>query len=1826
MAPIEKKRKSGPTNESFARSRNTTDGNIRPAKRPRAEDGDTTTKSRIPHVPKISKIRDEEVAFPRGGASLLTPLEHKQIQIQATQDVLFEQGASSKSEEANADGETSEKKRHKPKKGKGIAMKVREAAELEEEGVRIEGLSYKVSWAAQMGNLLSNTSQRIVPGSTVLGVVSQINDLDIALSLPNNLTGYVPITSISDKITERIEAIAGGEREDEEETETEDVDLKKMFRIGQYLRAYVVSTKNDDAVGSGQAKRHIELSLRPQQSNTNITLQNVVTNNTLMASVASVEDHGLVMDLGLPSPDVKGFMSSKDIGHGVALSSIDEGAVFLCTVIGLNSSGKIIKLSMDPKKIANPKKLTYLSDAPTIDAFLPGTAVEILVSDVTSRGISGKVMGSLDVTADLMHSGAGANASDLEKKYKIGSKVKGRVICTFPNSQPPKLGVSLLDHVMTLSPQQGLSNSESKNPLDILPLSSVIEGVKVKKVEPGMGLFVDVGVRGVAGFVHISRVKDGKIETLAETSGPFKAGSIHRGRLIGYNALDGMFIVSLEPSIIAQPFLRIEDVPVGGVVKGTVEKIVVNDRGVGGLLVNLADGISGLVPEAHMADVHLLHPEKKFKEGSVVTARVLSTNPGKRQLRLTLKKTLVNSDAAMFVSYGDIQVGMQSPGTIINILPNGAVVQFYGTIRGFLPIAEMSEAYIQDPSQHFRVGQVVNVHVIHVIPEENRLVVSCKDPAAFGLAQQAALKKLKLGEIVSAVVTEKTNDSISLDLHGIRATISIDQLTDGSPQKNASALKKIRVGQTLTDLVVLQKLEHKRSIILTNKPKIVKDAKTKLLLRSFEDVKEGKVVHGFVKNITLTAVFVQFAGGLTGLLPKVKLPEDALRFPDFGLKKFQTLQVKITRVDHGQRQFQLSMVDVAAPKADEDPTQLSVPSVGANQEAVNPIDTTLTSLDDLTLGRLTKAKISSIKETQINVQLADNIQGRIDISQVFDSFDEIKDRKKPLRSFSPKQILDVRVLGIHDAKNHRFLPISHRSGKTLVFELSAKPSDQCDTPQDPLTLDKVKVGSSWIVYVNNIREDFIWVNLSPNVRGRIPALDLSDDVSKLKDLALHFPIGSAIKVHVKHVDTANNRLDLSALSGQSPGPITLKSLSKGMVVTGKVTKSSERHIMVQLSDSFSAPVNLPDLADDFSEADPTKYSKGEIVRVCVTDIDLPNKKIRLSTRPSRVLNSSLEVKDPEISEASQLKLNDIVRGFIKNVTDSGIFVNLGGRVDAYVKVAELSDSFVKDWQSEYEVDQLVKGKVIGIDKLRGNVQMSLKASALSENYVPPMRFEDLKPGQIVTGKIRKVEDFGVFIVIDGANRLSGLCHRSQIADRKVDNVKDLYQEGDQVKAKIVYLDAKKRQISFGLKASYFPDDVGSRDGSDDEDLNGMEGAQMSSDSNDQEDEEDGGIDLDNFESIDSHENQVEEDSDLEMPDAEEHAVVPALSAGGFDWSANVLEVQSNASSDNEDAGDKPKKKKRRKAEIKVDRTGDLDANGPQSVSDFERLLLGQPDSSALWIQYMAFQMQLSELRKAREVAERAIKTINIREEVEKMNVWIALLNLENAYGSDETLEDVFKRACQYNDAQEIHERLTSIYIQSGKHGVSLFPSSYPALQILTLSQKADDLFQVLVKKFSQSPNVWTNYAHFLHSTLSSPERARALLSRAKQSLPTHTHVAITLKFAALEFHSKAGSPERGRTMFEALLTTFPKRLDIWNQLLDLEIQQGDKDITRGVFERMVKTNKGLKPKQAMAWFRRWSEWEEGNGDKKSKEKVLAKTQEWVSAAAAKKAKAGGEDE
>jgi rRNA biogenesis protein RRP5 len=209
-----------------------------------------------------------------------------------------------------------------------------------------------------------------------------------------------------------------------------------------------------------------------------------------------------------------------------------------------------------------------------------------------------------------------------------------------------------------------------------------------------------------------------------------------------------------------------------------------------------------------------------------------------------------------------------------------------------------------------------------------------------------------------------------------------------------------------------------------------------------------------------------------------------------------------------------------------------------------------------------------------------------------------------------------------------------------------------------------------------------------------------------------------------------------------------------------------------------------------------------------------------------------------------------------------------------------------------------------------------------------------------------------------------------------------------------------------------------------------------------------------------------------------------LPVEGFNWTGETIldkddQPQSNSESESDSEEETKPKRKHKRSEIKYDKTLSLPLS---SAADYERTLLSQPDSSMVWTQYMAHLLQLGEIDKARSVAERALKTINIREEAEKANIWVAFLNMENSFGSDETLDEVFRRACEYADKKKMHSHVVSIFIRSGK------------------DDKVEELFQSMLKKFSQSSKVWVNYAAYMmeHNRM---DEARDLLPRSLKILP-----------------------------------------------------------------------------------------------------------------------------
>ena len=262
---------------------------------------------------------------------------------------------------------------------------------LRYDGPKIEGLSFKVPSLAEDANF-----QRLLEGTFVLGQISQINAQDLAIALPNNLSGYVSLTRISAAFTKTIKSILEEAENNDDDDDMDVPSLVEMFTVGQWLRTVVVENTAVTAASEKSRKKHIELSIEPELTNSSIVPADIVPNTLLQVSVSSIEDHGIVVSLGLP--DLSGFIKNSSLGT-YSVNNIKEGQVFLACV-EQRPKNKVVQLTLNTKASKKP-----VADVADIGSLLPGETVQCLVSEVRAAGAGGKILGMLDATIDRLHMG-----------------------------------------------------------------------------------------------------------------------------------------------------------------------------------------------------------------------------------------------------------------------------------------------------------------------------------------------------------------------------------------------------------------------------------------------------------------------------------------------------------------------------------------------------------------------------------------------------------------------------------------------------------------------------------------------------------------------------------------------------------------------------------------------------------------------------------------------------------------------------------------------------------------------------------------------------------------------------------------------------------------------------------------------------------------------------------------------------------------------------------------------------------------------------------------------------------------------------------------------------------------------------------------------------------------------------------------------------------------------------------------------------------------------------------------------------------------------------
>lgn len=241
---------------------------------------------------------------------------------------------------------------------------------------------------------------------------------------------------------------------------------------------------------------------------------------------------------------------------------------------------------------------------------------------------------------------------------------------------------------------------------------------------------------------------------------------------------------------------------------------------------------------------------------------------------------------------------------------------------------------------------------------------------------------------------------------------------------------------------------------------------------------------------------------------------------------------------------------------------------------------------------------------------------------------------------------------------------------------------------------------------------------------------------------------------------------------------------------------------------------------------------------------------------------------------------------------------------------------------------------------------------------------------------------------------------------------------------------------------------------------------------------------------------------------------------------------------------------------------------PQTIGDFERLVLKTPNSADVWIKYSNYFLDNIETEKARIVARRALRTINFRQEKEKLKVWLYIIKLEARFGGLENLQKAIEEAAQTNDKIALYRGCSKILTACG----------YP--------DEAETIFQLMLKLDNKSTDVWIDYIKFYMEHRSDMDKARLLYDKAIKSLHKTEQVQLKSRFAQVEF--RFGDVERGKTIFENLLSDNPKRTDLWRVYADMikkfqnrqgesqEVRENNRQILARIQENIEHVSKKIK--------------------------------------------------
>ncbi len=395
-----------------------------------------------------------------------------------------------------------------------------------------------------------------------------------------------------------------------------------------------------------------------------------------------------------------------------------------------------------------------------------------------------------------------------------------------------------------------------------------------------------------------------------------------------------------------------------------------------------------------------------------------------------------------------------------------------------------------------------------------------------------------------------------------------------------------------------------------------------------------------------------------------------------------------------------------------------------------------------------------------------------------------------IRAFLPGSLVDVRPVRdttYLEGKTLEFKVIKLDRRRNNVVVSRRAVVEQENSAEREALLEKMQEGMVLKGIVKNLTDYGAFVDLG-GVDGLLHITDMA--WRRVKHPSEVVQVGDEIEVKVLKFDRERTRVSLGLKQlGEDPWQDISRRYPMNTRLFGRVTNLTDYGCFVEIEEGVEGLVHVSEMDWTNKNVHPSKVVQvGDEVEVMVLDIDEERRRISLGIKQCHV--------NPWEEFAATHNKNDRVSGTIKSITDFGIFIGLDGGIDGLVHLSDISwNQPGEEAVRQYKKGDEVEAVVLAVDAERERISLGIKQM----DKDPFSHFVAEHPkGSFVKGTVSEVDAKGAVIqLMDG---VEGYLRASELARERVEDARNFLKQGEEIEAKFVGVDRKKRIISLSVKA------------------------------------------------------------------------------------------------------------------------------------------------------------------------------------------------------------------------------------------------------------------------------------------------------------------------------------------------------------------------------------------------------------------------------------------